>query len=795
MANFKLVGRPVPRHDAWAKVKGELQYSDDFEMPGMIYGKAVRSAYPAADIISIDTSAAKALPGVECVLTAEDLMCNTDVTKFGQMRDVGGGFEGLYKVLAKGRVRYKSEPIALVAAATPELCEEAAALIKVEYDVHEGTFNPKDSAIDGGADMLCSDILDKVFDDDNAKLGSYQVSGDGDSNIVMKSGISRGDIEKGFEEADVIIEHEYYVPPVDHVFLETEGGMCWIDENDVVTMRVGTQVLEHYRTIAKIMGLPHNKVRNMGVPMGGGFGGKEEITVETYLCMLAYYTRKPVKMVWSRSESLECHCKRHPEFMHYKSGFTKDGKLIAQKADIIMEAGGYTYLTPWVQMYSTSNAPGCYNVPNVEVRVISCLTNNTITSANRGFGADQVNVAYEQQMDEAAEALGLSNVEIRKINCLHNGDEIAIGFVPEGHVALDELIDMAWDEMEEKYGPKKEYDEQGRRIGRGLAIGMMSYGRLTFMHDSSRVAIRLELDGSITLRAGVPDLGGGQGSVICQLACEELGLPIEKAHVFVMDTHLTPLCGTTTATRQLYMSGNATLAAVKPLREAIINKAAELLETQPQYVDLANEKAYIINTPEKSVPFVTVIAHLSNEGFHLENQGQFNAPFTEVPNLKNLATTGRILPDYTYSAHAAEVAVDEVTGQWKVTRIVAAYDVGRAINKNSCEGQLEGGAIYNMGYVTEDMGWQNGITKGNHLSTYLIPTSVDAPHVHLNCMESAGGLGPHGAKGVGEPADNSIAPAIANALKDATGTRFYSFPIRPEHVLDAVRARKAKEAK
>ncbi len=786
MANFKLVGRPVPRHDAWAKVKGEQQYSDDFAMPGMIYGKAVRSEYPAAIIKSIDTSAAKALPGVHCVLTADDLMQNTDVTKFGQMRDVGGGFEGLYKVLAKGKVRYKSEPIALVAADTEELCEEAAKLIKVDYEVQPGVYDPKESLQDGGKEMTSTEILDKIFDNDDAKLGSYQVSGDGDSNVVMKSGVRRGDIEEGFKMADIIVENEYYVPAVDHVFLETEGGMCWIDENDVVTMRVGTQVLEHYRTIAKIMGLPHNKVRNMGVPMGGGFGGKEEITVETYLCMLAYYTRKPVKMVWSRQESLECHCKRHPEYMHYKTGFTKDGKIVAQKADIIMEAGGYTYLTPWVQMYSTINAPGCYNVPHVEVRVVSALTNNTITSANRGFGADQVNVAYECQMDAAAEQLGLTPVEIRKINCLHNGDEFATGFIPEGHVALNELIDEAWNTMEQKYGPKRDYDEQGRKIGRGMAIGMMSYGRLTFMHDSSRVAIRLELDGSITLRAGVPDLGGGQGAVICQLACEELGLPIEKAHVFVMDTHLNPLCGTTTATRQLYMSGNATLMAVKPMREAVIRKASELLGYPPEAIDLAHEKAYVVNDPNINVDFVTCVAYLSNEGFHLENQGQFNAPFTEVPDLKNLR--GRIHPDYTYSAHCAEVAVDEVTGQFEVTRIIAAFDVGRAINRNSCEGQLEGGAIYNQGYVTEDMGWQQGLTKGNKLSTYLIPTAVDAPHVDVVMLESGGGLGPHGAKGVGEPADNSIAPAILNALKDATGHRFLSMPVKPEHVLDAVLA-------
>jgi len=767
MANLKLVGRPVPRHDAWAKVKGEQLYSDDFTMPGMIYGKVLRSKYPAAILKSIDTSAAEALPGVHCVLTAKDVPNNIDITKFGQMRDVGGGFEGLYKVLADGKIRCKAEAIALVAADTEELCEEACKLIKVEYEVQEGVFDPVEALKDG----------------------AYLVSGEDNSNLVMRAHIGKGDTEDAFAKADVIIERDYEVVAQDHAYMETECGCAWVDQDDVVTLRVGTQVLEHYRTIARILGLPQNKVRNMGVPMGGGFGGKEDITVETYLSLLAWKTRKPVKMIWSREESLEVHSKRHPEKMHYKTGATKDGKIIAQQVDIVMDAGGYTCLTPWVQMYSTINAAGCYNIPNVEVNSISAFTNNTITSANRGFGATQVNVGYESQMDELAEALGMCPREIRRINCLKNGDEISTGFIPEGHVALEELIDMAWDGLE-AYGPKEEYTEDGKKIGRGMAIGMMSYGRLTFMHDSSRVALRIELDGSVTVRAGVPDLGGGQGAVLCQIIAEELGLPVERVHVFVMDTHLTPLCGTTTATRQLYMSGNAALSAVKPLKERIINKAAKLLGVDPKYVDLGNSKAYVINNPDTNIDFVTVVGHVSNDGEELFNEGQFNAPFTEVPDLSNIR--GRILPDFTYSAHAAEVAVDELTGEYEIRRIVAAYDVGKAINRNSCEGQLEGGAVYCMWYMKEDLKWRNGITKANKFSTYLIPTSLDAPEVKLCVMESGGGLGPYGAKGVGEPADNSITPAILNALKDATGFRFTNFPVTSETVLDGLTAAKGK---
>ena len=602
MNNFKLVGTPAPRHDAWAKAKGDQLYSDDFSMPGMLYGKVLRSPHAAAILKSIDTSKAEALAGVHAVLTAKDVPVNKDISKFGQMKDVGGGFEALYKVLADGKIRFRGEAVALVAAESEELAEDACRLIQVEYDVQPGVFDPEEAL----------------------KPGAYLVSSEDDTNEIMRAHIAKGDVEKAFAEADVIVENEYRTPPHDHAYLETEGGVAWLDDNGVVTMRVGTQVLEHYRTIARVLGLPQNKVRNMGVPMGGGFGGKEDITVETYIALLAVKTKRPVKMVWSREESLMVHSKRHPEILRYKTAATKDGKITAQKAEIIMDGGGYTMLTGWVQMYSTFNAPGCYNIPNVLVDSVSALTNNTSSSANRGFGACQVNVGYELQMDALAEKLGMSPVEIRLKNCLKNGDEQGTGFIPEGHVALEEITTKAWAALEAA-GPKPEY-RNGKKIGRGIAIGMMSYGRLCFLHDSSRVGLRIELDGSITLRAGVPDLGGGQASVLCQIVAEELGLPMEKVHPYIMDTHLTPLCGTTTATRQLYMSGNAALVTVKVLKDRLLKKAAEMMNVKPHELQMINEKINFINDPTLHLPFVKVVAAVSNDGTELFHEGQFNAP-------------------------------------------------------------------------------------------------------------------------------------------------------------------------
>lgn len=762
--NFELIGNPIPRHDAWAKAKGEQLFSADMDMPNMLHAKVLRSKYPAAILKGIDTSKAKALPGVAAVLTAEDVPVNEDITKFGQMRDVGGGFEGLYKVLATGKIRSKSEAIALVAAETEEIAEEACRLIEVDYEVMPGVFDPREAI----------------------QEGAYLVSSEDDSNVIMRTKVEDGDVSAVWDQCDVIVENDYFTTPHDHAYLETESGMGWLDENGVITLRVGTQVLEHYRTIAKILGLKHTQVRNMGVPMGGGFGGKEDITVETYIALLVQATRRPVKMVWTREESIEAHAKRHPEYLHYKTGATKDGKIIAQEVSIVMDGGSYTYLTPWVQMYSTYAAAGPYKIPNVRVESVSAFTNNTFSSANRGFGGPQVNFAYERQMDQVADKLGISPVELRRRNVMHNGDHLPTGFIPQGHIGIHELLDAVDKKLNATPKPARLPD--GRLVGRAIACGHMVYGRLTFLHDSSRVSIRLELDGSVTIRAGVPDLGGGQASVLCQIVAEELGLPMEDVHAFIMDTHLTPLCGTTTATRQLYMSGNAAIKAAGIMKERVLEKAAQLLGYPVGNLALGGRRVYLVNDPSVSIPFVTVVGNLSNDGGELETIAQFNAPFTEVPDLTDIK--GQLNPDLTYTCHGVEVAVDEETGEFEILRLIAGADAGKMINKNSCEGQIEGGAVYNtLWATTEDLKWQDGITLANSFSTYIIPTAADVPDIETVILESGGGLGPYGAKGVGEPSDNSIAPALINAIRDAIGTdtNLNEMPITPEKILLALR--------
>lgn len=755
-----VVGKSLPRIDARPKAKGELLYADDYTIPGMLYGKVLRSKHPAARIISIHTTKAKQLPGVHAVLTAKDVPNNNLRAKFGQNTDIGSQFEGLYRVLAEEKVRFLGEPVALVAAESLQTAEKALELIDVEYEPLPGVFDPVEAM----------------------KYGAYPV-GENESNIVSQFKIRKGYVEAGFVQADVIVENSYQVPFVDHAYLETESGLAWLDEEEVVNIRVSTQVIEHFRTVAEVLGIPHNKVRVIGTWVGGGFGGKEDITVESFLALLAWKTRRPVKLTYTREESLLAHSKRHPFIMKYKTGATKDGRIVALEAELVADSGAYTYLTPWVLLYSTGYAAGPYNIPNVKVDASAVLTNNPFTSANRGFGGIQPNFAYESQIDELARVLGIDPLTLRQKNCLRKGEHLVTGVAFNRYVAVADVAEKAWKAL----GAKLESEDQSKKVGRGLAVGFLHYGRLKFLHDSSRSYVKLEQDGSAIIRCGVPDLGGGQAQALCQIVSEELGVPQGKITIYIADTALTPLAGTSTATRQLYMSGNATLKASRELKKRLLRKAAAMLGTKPNALKIQHETIYSDLEPGRVLTLKEVIAQCASEGVELFCEAQYNAPFAEVPSSEVIE--GEIFPeDLTFGAHAAEVVVDVDTGLVEVQKLIACYDVGKAINPLNVEGQLEGGAIYCLGYtLMENLIVDEGKLKSNSLSEYLIPTSLDVPDVETIILESGTGLGPYGAKGVGEPACFSVAPAIVNAIRDAVGVRITSLPVTPEKIVFALK--------
>ena len=758
MKELRIIGKEIPRHDAWEKALGLTCYGADFTPAGMLVGKVLRSPLACARILSLDTSRAERLPGVKAVLTARDVPRNESITRFGQTHTIGGGFEGLYRVLARDRVRFAGEAVALVAAETEGIAEKALELIRVEYDPLPGVFDPLEAM----------------------KPGAPQVE-EGKPNLVTHFEVIKGDADKGFSEADVIVENTYRVPFVDHAYLEPESGVAWIDENGVVTIRVSTQVIEHFRGVADVLGLPHNRVRVMGTYVGGGFGGKEDITVESFLALLAFKTGRPVKLTYTREESILCHSKRHPYVMEYKTGAKKNGQLTSLRARIVSDAGAYVYLSPWVLLYSMVNAAGPYRIPHVKVDGYTVLTNNIFTSANRGFGAPQVCFAYESQMDELARRLGMDPLRLRKINYLEKGEALATGQMLEFHVALPETTQAVFSALNEK-APGKNRE----KIGRGFASGMTSYGRMIFLHDTSRSYVSMEMDGSVTIRTGIQDIGGGQASSLCQIAAEVLGVPLEEIRIYIADTALTPLAGTTTATRQLYMSGNATLMAAQEIRRTLLKKAGESVEIDPDRLDLADRQIIDKESGKKVLSLTEVVRACASDGIPLYHVALFKAPFRNLAQWNRIE--GKVFPDFTFGSHAAEVAVDEETGKVQIRKLVSCFDVGRAINRASVRGQIEGGAVYGMGYaLTEEIILEKGITRTPSFSEYLLPTSLDVPDLETIILESGEGAGPFGARGVGEPSVTSVAPAIANAVHDAIGVRICDLPLTPEKIMKALK--------
>lgn len=753
---FKIVGHSIERADAWEKAEGRTSYADDYIMPGILYAKVLRGSLPSAKILEINKKAAERLPGVRAILTAEDVPKNEFIIRYGQMK-LPEEMAGLHRVLARDKTRYTGEPVALVAAETEEIAIKAIELIQVKYEKTPGVFDPLE-----------------------AMKPEAPLVGEGTSNIITHYEVTRGNLAQGFEEADVVIENTYRVPFVDHAYIEPEAGLAWVDETGVINIRVCTQIIEHYKMVAEVLNLPHNRVRVMGTMVGGGFGGKEDISVETFLALLALKTKKPVKLTYTREESIMCHPKRHPYVMHYKTGAKKDGKITALEVNLVADAGAYPYLSPLVLLYSTVDAAGPYNIPNVHINSYSVLTNNCISSANRGFGAPQVCFAYESQMDELASKLRMEPLKIREINYLKRGEKLPTGQEITNYIALPETAIKALEALGEPTSPSK----NSCRIGRGIASGMTSYGRTVFHHDTARCYMSLEMDGSVIIRTGTQDVGAGQSSTYCQITSEILGIPMDDIRIHIADTALTPQAGTTTASRATYMVGNATLLAAQELRKILLKKAAEILEIAVEDLNLENKEVIIKGFPEKKLTLQEVIRECSDEGLPLYSIGLFKAPFRELKK-KEL---GQVFPDFTFGSHAVEVEVDTETGKVNVLKIAACFDVGRAINPQSVEGQIEGGTIYGLGYaLTEEVLIEGGIIKNLSLSKYLVPTSTDIPELITILIESGEGLGPFGAKGIGEPPVASVAPAVANAIFNAVGLRIVSLPITPEKIFLEIR--------
>jgi CO/xanthine dehydrogenase Mo-binding subunit len=751
---LRVVRQPLPRHDQAEKVAGATRYAGDLAFASMLHARLVRSPVPSACITGRDASAALAVPGVVGVLFGEDVPHNViwvDVP--GQTVEVAA-LKASMEVLATERVRFHGEPVALVVAETEDALAEACDLVAVDYEELPAVFEPED-ALAAGAPAVHAG-----------------------GNLLGEWDIDRGDVDVAFAAADVVVEGNYQTQTVDHAYLEPEAGVGWLDDDGVLNLRVATQVVEHYRDVARILGVPEAKVRVIAPYLGGGFGGKEDMTVEPYLGLAVFRTRRPVRMQWTRQESLLARPKRHRMRLRYRTAAAADGRLLGQQIDITADSGAYAYLSALVLLYSSVHACGPYQVSNVRLRARCAYTNNPPTSAFRGFGGMQVVFGYEAQMDLLARELGLDPAEIRKRNALARGDVLPVGQPIETEVQLGQTIDAVLGRVGGKplaSGPRKV-------VGRGIASNMQSYGRLVWLNDSAAAWIGFQLDGSLSVRCAVPDVGGGQASSLAQIAAEILGVPMDQITVHFGDSALNPLAGTTTATRQLLMSGNAVYEAATALRDGVLAAVAGATGEPADSLRLADG---MVSGQEVGMPLPEALVTCRRRNVPIEALSTFFGPKGQ-PVVKNLQAD-RVFPDFTFGTHLCDLEVDLDTGQVELLRYVAAHDVGRAINPLSVQGQITGAVAQGLGMaLLEEVVVAEGVNLTAGFFQYLIPTATDLPDIEAVVIESGEGMGPFGARGIGEPPIGPPAAAVASAIADAIGVRPTSLPITPERVLECL---------
>ncbi|MFO8037278.1 MAG: molybdopterin cofactor-binding domain-containing protein [Anaerolineales bacterium] len=755
------VGQPLPRPDAVEKVDGSAKFADDYSFPGMLYGATKRALVPHAKILNIDVSTAKALDGVHGVLTAEDIP--------------GDKHHGLiyndWPVLCSDKVRYVGDAVAIVAADTPEIAKKAVELIEVEYEELEVVPDP----------VLA------------AKEDAPQIHAKG--NLLKHIHVSRGDIEKGFAEADVVVENTYHTPTTDHVFLEPECSIARYGEDGKLEVYVGSQIpFEDRRQIAKSLGLEEEQVRVRGTLIGGGFGGKEDIAGQIHAALLTQKTGKPVKILYSRRESLLAHPKRHATVITIKTGAKRDGTLTAVKAELYGDTGDYASLGDKVMTRATTHAAGPYNVDHVKIDCYAMYTNNPPAGAFRGFGVTQSAFAVESNMDILAEEIGIDPLEFRRLNALRVGTKTTTGQVLKESVGMEKSIDAIEEELKEPFdvdGVAYRFEDPWKPLQVGekvYAWGMASAYKNTGLGggapDKSGAEVEVFEDGTAEVRAGGAEIGQGLVGVVVQVTAQELGLPFEKVKALMSDTDLTPDGGPTTASRQTYTSGNAARLAAGKVRDILLGVVSERLDISPNTLHF---REGVISGNGESVTLGQAVKWVQEEGLEAKARVMYEAPQTQP-----LGEPGDMHFAYSYASQAALVEVNTGTGEVKVLRIVGAFDVGRAINPMALLGQIEGGAAMGIGNcLTEEFITEDGQVYTDRLGHYKMPSIKHMPEFVTHVIEEETEEGPYGAKGVGEISSIPTSPAITNAIANAYGVRVKRLPVDQDRLLRAKKAGKS----
>jgi xanthine dehydrogenase D subunit len=744
------VGEHTERADGVPKVKGEFEYSSDLWMDGMLWGATLRSPHPHANIWSIDTSEAEELPAVHAVLTHEDV----------PGRKVYGMEVPDQPVLAWERVRYQGEPVAIVAADHPECARRALEKICVEYEVLDPLTDPEEA-----------------MKEDAPRL---HLSG----NVLKHITILRGDVAGA--SADVIVKGEYEIGMQDQAFLGPESGLAVPDGKGGVDLYISTQWLHiDQDQVAESLGLDPEQVRLTLSGVGGAFGGREDLSMQIHACMLALDTGRPVKMVYNREESFYGHVHRHPARMRYEHGATLDGELVYVRARLVFDGGAYASSSNAVCTNAATFACGPYDVPNAHIESHMLYTNNPPCGAMRGFGAVQVCFAHETQMDRLARELGMDPLELRIKNALKPGDTFPFGQEVPSPAPVREILERVRDmplPVEEELvgrdlrrlpgGVSNVTHGEAVRRGVGYAVGFKNIGFSAGFDDYSTARVTLSIqDGEplVQVHTAAAEVGQGLITIEAQIARTELG--VERVAVLPADTRVGS-AGSTSASRQTYVTGAAVKQACEAVRERVFEKAREEFGKE----DLAIEGANVVSDGETIVSLAELLG-----GEEIEETIEFHHRETEPLDERG---QGDAHLQFAFAAHRAVVEVDTELGLVRVVEVATAQDVGKAMNPQALEGQIEGGIAQGLGLaLLEEIQIKEGRIQNASFTDYLIPTILDMPAVRMDVLELADPEAPYGLKGVGEPPTIASTPAIVAALRDATGRELTRVPVKPEQIV------------
>lgn len=771
--SFKVINKSVPRVDGFDKVTGKAKYAADLFFHDMLYGGMLRSEFSSAKVIKIDTSKAKAIPGVHAVITAGDMPNNKSWAGYMYLTD---------------EVRYPGDVVAMVAAESRELVADALEAIEVEYEELPGVYTIEE-ALAEGAPLVHEKYPNNIFTE-----SKYQ--------------IRKGNIEEGFCKADVTIEREYRTQYAEHAYIEPEAVVAIQNPTDgLMTVYASAQnPFFTRRYIADALRTSLNRVRLVQQTLGGSFGGKEEgvglITGRAaYLCKL---TGRPVKIVFTREESFLESSKRHPFRLRYKIGATKEGKIVALEGELVDNSGAYNNQTQFMNWRANVHSAGPYVIDNIKTDIFGVFTNNIHSGAFRGYSSPSLIFAQEQLIEELGEELGMGPIEIRRINCLKSGSLTTTGSKVQ-NVILEEIMDYTL-KQSDFIKKREEYKNQPKAIKRkgiGMAICYRGCGLGAEAPDASGAMIIANDDGSVSINSGLAENGQGLKTAYAQIAAEALGVPVESIQFYGTDTNSIADSGMTVASRGTVMGAQSVRKAGEKLKEIMKQNALELCCFSGENIEKAN------GLEPGSIQGICVASkneiELENGFFYLNKYPAYKKSFKEVCNSclwtgKQMAAfewytpesliqdhhtgQGEAFPTYAYGCVVAEVEVDTETGYVDLLKVTASHDVGTAINPALIKGQIYGGIVMGQGYgIMEEVGVNKGKVVDVNLDSYIIPTALDMPDMIVNIFECNDEKGTYGAKSVGEPSTEAVAAAIANAIYNATQRRIRENPADLEKVL------------